>query len=124
MPGVALETVPGDLVVFNHLLKHASFGGSARRRMFVINCCEHVTEEQEAEHHTIETLVNGHAKYGLKSMYDWAILDSGSRLKHRNVHLKQILTSPAHSAMEQTRNHLREELRRKLAYEASTQAKL
>ena len=42
-PAIALETRPGDLVVFNHMLKHGSFFGSGKRRMFVINCCEHVT---------------------------------------------------------------------------------
>ena len=38
MPGnLALETQPGDLVIFNHDLYHASFGGSTRRRMFTMN---------------------------------------------------------------------------------------
>ena len=38
-PGnVALETNPGDLVIFNHDTWHAAFGGSNRRRMFTMNC--------------------------------------------------------------------------------------
>jgi hypothetical protein len=37
VPAAALEIVPGDLVVFDHRLQHASFGGSQRRRMFTIN---------------------------------------------------------------------------------------
>ena len=36
VPAVALETVPGDLVVFNHSTKHSAWGGSTRRRMFTI----------------------------------------------------------------------------------------
>jgi hypothetical protein len=37
MPGVALETVPGDLVLFDTHAWHASFGGSPARRMIAIN---------------------------------------------------------------------------------------
>ena len=38
-PGsVAMETNPGDVVIFNHDLYHASFGGGNRRRMFTMNC--------------------------------------------------------------------------------------
>jgi hypothetical protein len=38
-PGsIALETNPGDVVIFNHDLYHASFGGGSRRRMFTMNC--------------------------------------------------------------------------------------
>ena len=38
IPGnVALETNPGDLLVFNHSTVHAAFGGSSRRRMFTMN---------------------------------------------------------------------------------------
>lgn len=41
-PGsVALETDPGDVVIFDHDLFHASFGGGSRRRMFVMNCTRH-----------------------------------------------------------------------------------
>ena len=37
VPAVALETTPGDVVIFNHNTKHASFGGSGWRRMFTLN---------------------------------------------------------------------------------------
>ena len=40
MPAVALETHPGDMLMFNQDLKHASFGGGTRRRMFTINVSE------------------------------------------------------------------------------------
>ena len=32
IPCTALESQPGDLLCFNHLLKHASFGGGVNRR--------------------------------------------------------------------------------------------
>ena len=37
IPAVTLETAPGDIIVFNHHLKHASYGGNTKRRMFTIN---------------------------------------------------------------------------------------
>jgi hypothetical protein len=36
-PSVALTNDPGDLILFDHRLKHASFGGGPRRRMFTLN---------------------------------------------------------------------------------------
>lgn len=49
-PGnVALETTPGDILVFNHDTYHASFGGSSRRRMFTMNCTRHYhTDDDDA----------------------------------------------------------------------------
>ncbi|GDY12792.1 hypothetical protein LBMAG53_16700 [Planctomycetota bacterium] len=39
VPAVALATVPGDLAVFDHRLRHSSWNGSKRRRMFTMNSC-------------------------------------------------------------------------------------
>ena len=36
VPALALETEPGDLVLFNHSTKHSAWGGSGKRRMFTI----------------------------------------------------------------------------------------
>jgi len=36
VPAVALETQPGDLVMFNHSTKHSAWGGNEKRRMFTI----------------------------------------------------------------------------------------
>jgi hypothetical protein len=47
-PGnVALETTPGDLIVFNHDIYHASWGGGTRRRMFTMNCIKHCETKSE-----------------------------------------------------------------------------
>ena len=35
---IVITTDPGDVVIFNHDLYHASFGGGQRRRMFTMNC--------------------------------------------------------------------------------------
>jgi ectoine hydroxylase-related dioxygenase (phytanoyl-CoA dioxygenase family) len=49
IPAVALETEPGDLAIFNHNCKHASFGGSKRRRMFTLNLGEHARTPEQLE---------------------------------------------------------------------------
>ena len=45
VPAVPLESEPGDMVLFNHGVKHSSFGGGTRRRMFTINMQERHAEE-------------------------------------------------------------------------------
>jgi hypothetical protein len=37
IPAVAIDIRPGDLVLFDHRLKHAAYGGGRRRRMFTMN---------------------------------------------------------------------------------------
>lgn len=49
-PGsIAVETNPGDIVIFNHDVYHASFGGGTRRRMFTMNCtiCPKTPDQEE-----------------------------------------------------------------------------
>ena len=49
-PGsIALESKPGDVVIFNHDLYHASFGGSQRRRMFTMNCTRHAATPEDLD---------------------------------------------------------------------------
>ena len=45
MPAVPLNTQPGDLIMFNHRTKHASFGGGTSRRMFTLNFQERFADE-------------------------------------------------------------------------------
>ena len=59
VPGnVALETNPGDLVVFNHSTFHASFGGANRRRMFTMNL--HKRGKTDAELARIDDYLRHH----------------------------------------------------------------
>ena len=63
-PGsIAVETDPGDIVIFNHDLYHASFGGDARRRMFTINCTRQAKTPEDLE------MVYQHMK-GLMNWYN------------------------------------------------------
>jgi ectoine hydroxylase-related dioxygenase (phytanoyl-CoA dioxygenase family) len=47
IPGQVLETDPGDLLIFNHNILHASFGGASARRMFTMNLCAHANTPEE-----------------------------------------------------------------------------
>ena len=49
VPAIALESQPGDVVLFNHNLMHASFGGSSQRRMFTLNCGRRAESPEEWE---------------------------------------------------------------------------
>ena len=47
VPAVVLEVQPGDLIAFNHRIKHASFGGGTSRRMFTINLQQRFRDEDQ-----------------------------------------------------------------------------
>jgi hypothetical protein len=100
VPGnIALETVPGDVGMFNHCLWHASFGGSTRRRMFTMNLIK--------KGHTPEEIaqVDGYLKHhcpvahGFKigGMYTDLMLDTASPGRRRHLaqcHERHALVHP------------------------------
>ncbi len=49
IPALALSVTPGDVLIFDHRIMHASFGGSEARRMFALNLCEqsHTSRQRE-----------------------------------------------------------------------------
>ena len=49
IPCSAVETTPGDVVVFDHNIYHASFGGGPRRRHFCLNVCRRANTDREIE---------------------------------------------------------------------------
>ena len=90
-PGsAALETNPGDLVIFNHDLYHASFGGRPRRRMFTMNLTRHCTSAEDLA--TLRKYVSVHSPGGYKvdtggGMYFPLMLDTAGET--RWTHLRQ-----------------------------------
>jgi len=50
VPSVALESTPGDVVVFNHNLHHAAYGGGNRRRMFTLNLSRRTASPARMRH--------------------------------------------------------------------------
>lgn len=82
VPSVALETKPGDLAVFHHNLKHASYGGSKRRRMFTMNLCQYPhTPEQIAES---SAEMQHYGSQGCEKVHSEIMLKTASpaRMKH------------------------------------------
>lgn len=95
-PGnVALETNPGDVIIFNHDLYHAAFGGGTRRRMFDMNCTHQAKTPEDMRR--VEAYVSYHSPGGYKSrgyklkpstgMYYPAMIDTAD--ESRWVHLHQ-----------------------------------
>jgi hypothetical protein len=92
VPAVALESTPGDVVVFNHNLMHAAFGGGQRRRMFTLNCCAHCrTPEEIAD---LEQYIASHARFWIDHLHSDIMRQSASPA--RLVHLRQVMEHEAH----------------------------
>ena len=58
---------PGDVVAFNHNLMHASFGGSARRRMFTLNCCRRCETAEEIQ--DLERYISAHGRFWIDQLH-------------------------------------------------------
>ncbi|MBT5874803.1 MAG: hypothetical protein HOH43_15400 [Candidatus Latescibacteria bacterium] len=93
IPAVALETNPGDLVCFQHNLKHAAFGGGENRRMFTINLCERYPEDRIAE---LEKYLEGFARFWVERPYGSVMIDTAGNGRMR--HLAQVMAHDGHVA--------------------------
>jgi len=87
VPCVALESTPGDLVLFNHNLMHASVGGGKRRRMFTLNCGRRArTPEELAD---LEAYIAGMSRFWIDSSFSEVMKRTASPQRMR--HLEQVL---------------------------------
>ncbi len=91
VPAQALETEPGDMVVFNHRLKHASYGGSTSRRMFTINLQQRFSGEDEE---MLRASVGALARHWADSAYGPKMLETAGPGRMR--HLEQRLAHDDH----------------------------
>ena len=91
VPAQALETEPGDMVVFIHRLKHASYGGGTRRRMFTINLQQRFREEDEE---MLRASVGALARHWVESAYAPTMLETAGLGRMR--HLEQRLAHCDH----------------------------
>ena len=91
VPAEALESNPGDVLVFNHVIKHASFGGSDRRRMFTINYQERY-EEEDLEDLRYE--IGRSARFWVESAYGEAMVRTAGPERMR--HLEQRMANDDH----------------------------
>jgi len=93
LPAIALETDPGDVLVFNHNLKHAAFGGSTQRRMFTINCSQRIPDDQISE---LKDYIASSARFWIDRMYGETMMATANA--QRLVHLEQGMANDGHLA--------------------------
>ena len=91
-PGsIAVEPNPGDIVIFNHDLYHASFGGGTRRRMFTMNCTRQAktAEDLEMAHRYFSVHSPGgyNVKTGAGVFSSTVMIDTAE--ENRMIHLRQ-----------------------------------
>tara|TARA_Y100001970_G_C14223501_1_gene854123 strand:+ start:1916 stop:2752 length:837 start_codon:yes stop_codon:yes gene_type:complete len=86
IPGISIETKPGDLICFNHNLKHCSYGGSKKRRMFTINLSQRYPKENLRD---LKDYINQGSRFWIDKAYGEIMLKSAS--KKRMKHLEQVL---------------------------------
>ena len=91
VPAAALETNPGDVVIFNQGTKHSAWGGGVRRRMFTLNCTVRHAEEQLP---LMRKEVSNFARFQVDSIYGEAMVDGAGPGRMR--HLAQALANQDH----------------------------
>jgi len=93
VPAIALETKPGDILVFNHNTKHAAFGGSQARRMFTINLCQRYPEARIQE---LRDYISGGARFWIDRSYGETMMRTATPQRQR--HLEQVMANDGHLA--------------------------
>ncbi len=93
VPAVALETVAGDILVFNHDIKHSAWGGSTHRRMFTMNCCQRYPSDKI---HDLRDYIAGGSRFLIDHAFDNTIVRTATA--ERMVHLEQVLANDDHLA--------------------------
>jgi hypothetical protein len=93
LPAVALETQPGDVVAFNQCIKHASFGGSARRRMFTLNFATRFPEERIQD---LRDYCSIHTRFWIDRLYGETMIRTAGPDRMR--HLEQVMANDSHMA--------------------------
>ena len=91
-PGsIAVETNPGDIVIFNHDLYHASFGGGTRRRMFTMNCTRQAKTAEDLEMAHRYFSVHSPGGYNVKTgagVFSSTVMTDTAE-ENRMIHLRQ-----------------------------------
>lgn len=93
VPAVALETRPGDVVLFNHNIKHASFGGAGWRRMFTLNLCQRYPE---AKLDSLRQYIGGSARFWVDRAFGKTMMETAGPGRMR--HLEQVMANDGHLA--------------------------
>jgi hypothetical protein len=91
VPAIPLEVTPGDLLVFNHNLKHAAFGGNDHRRMFTMNLCQRYPEARIDE---LRDYISGGARFWIDEAYGPAMMRTMHPARLR--HCEQVMNNDDH----------------------------
>ena len=86
VPAYAIESEPGDMLLFDHKTKHSSWGGGDRRRMFTYNVEQHFPDDMMP---SLRNLVAPSHERGEESPYGQALLRTAGPERMR--HLEQRL---------------------------------
>lgn len=86
LPSVPLTSNPGDVLMFNHRLMHASFGGSQARRMFTLNLSRRARTPVEIDDLVSYADTHG-GDHNRPSPYGPVMLETANAA--RQVHLEQ-----------------------------------
>lgn len=89
VPAVALESRPGDLVIFNHNIMHSSWGGSGKRPMFTMNWGAQATTDAETAE--LQMYMRDHMGGFSERAYGTTMLATAGPERMR--HLKQVLAN-------------------------------
>ncbi len=92
VPSLALESTPGDVVVFNHNLMHSAFGGGSERRMFTINLARHAQNDEEIA--DLKHFISQNARFWIDHMYGETMTRTAS--PQRQKHLQQVIDNEGH----------------------------
>ena len=84
MPCAVLETDPGDVIVFDQKIKHATFGGGKRRMFWMIFGARCHDEEDFAK---LRGNIHNYAEYGLDRIFSQRMISTAG--PRRMVHLEQ-----------------------------------
>lgn len=87
IPAVPLESQPGDVVVFNHNLHHAAYGGSSRRRMFTLNLSRHADTATDLSE--LRGFINSAARFWVTQTHSDMMRRTASPERMR--HLAQVM---------------------------------
>ena len=93
IPAVTLESNPGDIVVFNQNIKHSSWGGSDRRRMFTMNFSERYPDHLIPD---LKDFLGGEARFFIDRMHGPAMIKTAT--PERMHHLEQVRENDTHMA--------------------------
>jgi hypothetical protein len=88
IPAIALDTNPGDVLIFNHNTAHSAWNGGTRRRMFTINLCQHCPDSWLPQ---FQEYISSHARFLIERNVGPTMLATATPGRMR--HLEQVMAN-------------------------------